>query len=222
MAASSWFTSVDIYCERTGPEFWSEPVNAVTNLAFLIAAGAAFVHWRAHGARDVPALLLIGVCTLIGIGSFLFHTYATRWAALADTLPIAVFIYGYLLLALVRFLRLPLWFSAITLVAFVALSHSLPVLLPGVLRGGLASYLPALLAMLVIGGLARREPSGRALLLAAGVFAVSLTFRTLDVPLCGALPLGTHFLWHILNGTLLYILLRAAIRAAPASRGPAA
>lgn len=27
-----------IYCERTGSEFWAEPLNALTNGAFLLAA----------------------------------------------------------------------------------------------------------------------------------------------------------------------------------------
>ncbi len=39
--------------------------------------------------------------------------------------------------------------------------------------------------------------------LGAGVLVVSLTFRTLDDPLCDAIPMGTHFLWHILNGLML-------------------
>jgi hypothetical protein len=30
-------TNVDLYCERTGADFWSEPVNALTNLAFVAA-----------------------------------------------------------------------------------------------------------------------------------------------------------------------------------------
>ncbi|TGT81791.1 hypothetical protein EN804_32725 [Mesorhizobium sp. M8A.F.Ca.ET.161.01.1.1] len=30
-------TPVDLYCERTGRELWSEPVNALTNLAFIAA-----------------------------------------------------------------------------------------------------------------------------------------------------------------------------------------
>ena len=34
---------IDIYCERVGPEFWSEPVNAVTNGAFIIAGIVALV-----------------------------------------------------------------------------------------------------------------------------------------------------------------------------------
>lgn len=32
--------------------------------------------------------LLIALAGSIGIGSFLFHTIATRWAELADTVPI--------------------------------------------------------------------------------------------------------------------------------------
>ena len=34
---------IDIYCERTGPGLLAEPVNAITNLAFLLAAAAC---WR--------------------------------------------------------------------------------------------------------------------------------------------------------------------------------
>ena len=41
--SSHWFTAVDHYCERIGAGLWSEPLNAVSNGAFLIAAAAAFV-----------------------------------------------------------------------------------------------------------------------------------------------------------------------------------
>ncbi|CAN0216748.1 unnamed protein product, partial [Chrysoparadoxa australica] len=33
-----WTRAVDGYCERMGPEFWSEPMNAVRNAAFGLAA----------------------------------------------------------------------------------------------------------------------------------------------------------------------------------------
>jgi len=33
-----WTDHIDGYCERLDPSFWSEPVNAVTNAAFVIAA----------------------------------------------------------------------------------------------------------------------------------------------------------------------------------------
>ncbi len=53
----------------------------------------------------------------------------------------------------------------------------------------------------------------RALLLAGGLFTLSLTLRTLDQPLCSAWPYGLHFLWHLLNATVLGLLALAALRA---------
>jgi hypothetical protein len=209
--AQSWFATVDIYCERTGPEFWSEPVNALTNAAFLIAAGVAFVQWRRVGGNDRLVLALIVVAALIGLGSFAFHTFAMRLAALADTIPIAIFIYLYLFLALRRFLKLSLWTAIAVLIGFGALSYGLPLSMPGRLPGGLAGYLPALCALLTIGWLVRREPAGKRMLVTGCVFAISLTLRTVDAPLCEAFPLGTHFLWHVLNALVLYLLLRAAL-----------
>ena len=38
---------------------------------------------------------------------------------------------------------------------------------------------------------------------AGALLILSLTFRSLDAPLCARWPIGTHFVWHILNGILL-------------------
>jgi len=35
------------------------------------------------------------------------------------------------------------------------------------------------------------------------ILCVSLTARSLDEPLCDVLPLGTHWLWHVLNAAML-------------------
>ena len=35
------------------------------------------------------------------------------------------------------------------------------------------------------------------------ILVVSLFFRTVDEPLCRDFPLGTHFMWHMLNGLML-------------------
>ena len=70
------FEAVDIYCERLGPEFWAEPANALTNAFFLVVA---WLTWRRAKALDTvsPAVwaLVVLLCA-IGIGSFLFHTFA--------------------------------------------------------------------------------------------------------------------------------------------------
>ena len=43
----------------------------------------------------------------------------------------------------------------------------------------------------------------RGLALGAGVLLLSLTFRSLDMPVCEILHIGTHFAWHILNAIML-------------------
>jgi hypothetical protein len=45
---------------------------------------------------------------------------------------------------------------------------------------------------------------------------VSLVARSSDMPICNVFPLGTHFIWHLLNATLLYLLVRLAIEKIPA------
>ena len=80
----------------------------------------------------------------------------------------------------------------------------------GTLNGSHA-YLPALGATLLVGLMARRQVAGPWMIAAAATLALSLTFRSIDLAVCGAFPLGAHFLWHSLNGVVLYLLLRAAL-----------
>jgi hypothetical protein len=208
-----WSTPIDLYCERLDPSFWAEPVNALSNVAFLLAAGAAFRQWQRRGHGDRVLLALIALVALVGIGSFTFHTLATRGALLLDVGPIGLFIYSYFLFALRRLLILP-WVPAIVLfAAFVALSAGLAVYVPREFLNGSAGYLPALAALLAVGWFARERSAGRALLVAAAVFVASLFFRIVDLEVCGALPVGTHFLWHILNAVVLYAVLSGALTA---------
>ena len=59
----------------------------------------------------------------------------------------------------------------------------------------------------------RNLAAAKGLAAAAGVFLVSLCFRTIDREICAAFPLGAHFLWHLLNALVLWLLLRTAILA---------
>jgi hypothetical protein len=208
-----WSTPLDLYCERTDPSFWSEPVNAVSNIAFLIAAALAFRLWHRGDRDDRPALALIIVVAVVGIGSFVFHTVATRGAILADVIPIAVFIYGYLLLALRRFLHLRAATAAAIVLAYAASAQTLSALTPPRLLNGSVGYLPALAALVAVAFAARETGTRRSLGLAALVFAISLALRTVDNAICPQFPLGTHFVWHVFNAIVLYVLLHTAIAA---------
>src|ERR1700730_1967932 len=186
-----WSTPIDLYCERTDASLWAEPANALTNAAFLIAAAAAFVLWRRRSeneyGRDWPALALILVVAAVGLGSFTFHTVATRGAVLADVIPIAIFIYGYLLLALRRFLHLSLAAAIAIVVAYAVAAQTLSWLAPPRALSGSVGYLPALLALIVVARIAR-EPERRGLNIAVMVFTVSLALRTIDLEACDAFP----------------------------------
>ncbi len=206
-----WSTPIDQYCERLDPSFWAEPVNALTNVAFIAAAVMALVDWRRGGSNDRAVLALIIVVFAIGFGSFAFHTLATRGARLLDVIPIGVFIYGYFLLALRRMLGVPWVYSIVLLIAFMALSNGLAIVVPREVLNGSTGYFPALGALLVFGWLVRDSAAGRAMLIAAAIFIVSLALRIVDLDICDAIPLGTHFLWHVLNAVLLYLLLRGAL-----------
>lgn len=204
------------YCERVSADFWAEPLNALTNGAFIVAALAGLALLLRSGRRDWPAALLVGLVFIIGIGSFLFHTMPQRWTLLADVIPIQLFAFSYFGLALWRFLGLSPAISVLGTLAFLAasfgLSDGLAPLLPAAARGsaGYASFVLALFG--VATALWRSDQSTARLIGLAGlVFAVSLTLRSLDGALCQALPIGTHFLWHLLNATVLYLLLRAAV-----------
>ena len=220
----AWSDKIYSYCERgSDPAFWAEPVNAVSNGAFLIAAVGALVLWagRAHGERRIVDLVLIVLVFVIGIGSFLFHTYATRWAVVADVLPITVFMLAYVGYTLRRFMGVG-WVATLAGVGlfYLLLWQVGEMRCDGVrCLNGSAGYLPGLVMLVVfgIGLLVMRQPAGSSLLAAGVIFAASLMFRTFDKAWCGGLvsydggPLGTHFLWHCLNALLLFVLLRAAV-----------
>jgi hypothetical protein len=218
----SWSDPINLYCERTDASLWAEPINALTNVAFLVAAALALALWRRHAVGDRATLALIAITALIGFGSFAFHTLATRGAVLLDVIPIALFVYGYLYLALRRFLHVPLAAARGIVVVFVLLSRALSWVLPADWLNGSHEYFPPLAALVVVGFLARRDRAGRAVLLAAGLFLISLTFRTLDKAVCAGIPIGTHFIWHMLNAAVLYILLRTAVLGVKGANTPRA
>lgn len=98
-----WTRAVDGYCERMGPEFWSEPMNAVTNAAFVLAA---VILWqRTFGLGRVMCVIL----SVIGLGSFLFHTFAQPWAGVADVVPILLFVLVYIFAANRDFWGMSVW-----------------------------------------------------------------------------------------------------------------
>jgi hypothetical protein len=214
---------MDVYCERVGSGLLAEPLNAITNVSFLLAAWAAWALARQVGALSPGVWVLLALDGSVGVGSILWHTFATSWALILDSVPILLFIVWYIWLYTRNVLdvnpSIAIASVAVFMVAtFIALRYS------HVLHGA-PVYMPGLLVVLVLGVAQAREQRVEriTLLVAAGVYTAALFFRTIDQEICPVFPIGTHFLWHSLIGLVTYLAMRCLIlslsSSAPASGG---
>ena len=202
---------VDLYCERLGPGLWAEPVNTTTNLAFFVAAWAIWRMADQLRAFSVGVWLLIGLIGAIGMGSGLFHAFATNWARVLDVVPILLFQLVYVWLYCRRIVQMRFESTAGLLAAYVVAVY-FGRQFPHLLNGSL-SYAPAMVVLLALGlyNCGTRRVERFLVLNATGVFYVSITFRTIDISICSHFAIGSHFLWHIFNAVLLYLLMRALL-----------
>ncbi|MCP9928293.1 ceramidase domain-containing protein [Cyanobium sp. CH-040] len=206
--------TLDLYCERLGPGLLAEPVNAATNAAFLVAAWWIQARARRLGVADDPGIgALTALVVAIGVGSTLFHTFATTWALLADVLPILLFQLVFLWLYLRRRTAAGAA-TALLLVTLFLLATLASRTAPELLNGSLA-YAPTLVVVLLLGWRERRRCGRPGLLTAGVVFSLSLLMRSVDQLLCPWLPVGTHLLWHLLNAVVLALATAALMPASP-------
>jgi hypothetical protein len=204
-------TYVDLYCERVAPGLFGEPLNAASNIAFFVAAWLLARDARRLGAWRAGIAVLVALMAIVGIGSTVFHMLATTWAQWLDLLPIFAFQLAFLWIYARRELHWRALASAVLVGAFLVVAlwarrFQEPF-------NGSITYAPALAAVFALGLHHRGTHPGQRpwLLVAAGVFTLSLFLRTIDAAACERFPLGTHFLWHLLNGAVLYLAVRSLL-----------
>ncbi len=195
-----WTAPIDLYCERVGAAYWAEPVNALTNVAFVAVA-----FWLWPRSRGIEAVLCI-LLGAIGVGSWLFHTHAQSWAALADTVPIGIFILVYVFTANRRYLG---WSRPVAGLGTLAFAAYLPLgarvfgLLPGFDISAMYWPVPLAIVGYAVALRGRRPQVAGGLAIGAALLTLSLIFRSIDLRVCSTVPLGTHFVWHLLNAVML-------------------
>ncbi len=203
---------IDKYCERTVSGLWGEPLNVLSNIAFLVVFVLLFRFYRVNFTGQMlrywDITLLIILLFLITLGSTVWHVFAVRWALYSDAFPILLFINVYLLSCFVRVLRLRfLWIVALFLLYqlfnyVIQLNFSIDTL------NGSIFYLPVYFVLFgVLFQVCRRQDSlSSYYFIALGLFTVALVLRTFDLSQCDRFPIGTHFLWHIIIAAMLYFL----------------
>ena len=207
---------VDLYCERLGPGLFAEPLNALSNLAFLGASAWLLLR---PGAAASPwyGRVLAGLLFLIGLASLSFHLFATFGTEMLDVLSIALFIYFFVACFFRRHLGWPWWLAVLAMPAFAGFSRLVAMPFAKGALNGSVSYLPPIAALLLmaLALLARKRPGGGKLAAAAAIFLVSLALRTMDQAWGLKLPIGTHGMWHCLNAVTLVLVTMSLDRPAP-------
>ena len=194
--------SIDIYCERLDIGIWAEPINAVTNVAFILASIFMWLRCKNLVEGRILSFLLFS----IGCGSFLFHTFAQTWAAILDVTAILIFILAYIFVANRRFLAWSKMVSLIGVILFFPYQLLLASMLSNIqFFGSSVQYISVAILIFIYSGLLRKtEPNlSSGLLIGATILCLSIVFRIIDEPLCSMLSVGTHFVWHILNAIML-------------------
>lgn len=208
--------SVDIYCERLDPSFWAEPLNALSNFAFILAAVFTYGLWREYSpkARDIKTLIILAA--IVGIGSFVFHTVATVGSSYADIIPIIIFIHLSVAVIFKRVLGLKWRYAVPATILFLILNIVTMKLFGREVLNGSITYVPTLVLLLSVGAysFARKYLAGKEFVMAGVAFFVSITCRSIDQQICDMLPIGVHYMWHILNSVTIYYVIKGLIKTA--------
>lgn len=197
---------IDHYCERTATGLLAEPWNLISNLAFLLVAWLVF---RSRPQGLAQANLFAALLVMIALGSATFHSLANKFGEIADSLAILVFVSVYLAVCLHRFYSRNYRNIILALVVFVLTNLLIIAQAPLNWLNGSLFYLPSWFALLLLALFAPLPSLRRQLLLGLTIFSVSLTLRGIDMAICDRVPIGSHYLWHIINAGLLYGLLRS-------------
>jgi len=221
--AAAMVEPVAQYCGRFDASWSGEILNSASNISFVIAAALGLVMWCAGARRELAVLGLILATLGIGVGSFVFHSHPTAGTRIVDLVSIHVFAFGVIGFAARRWLGLSWPVTLATAASFAAVARGWEHLVGSALHGA-ATHALSLAVLAAIGAWLVRDPRshgiGRRLLSAAGWYAAALAVRAMDVPMCKTLPIGVHWIWHLLLGATVGHLLAAACETSAARYAP--
>lgn len=225
MTAIASLTAAVRYCERGASlAFWAEPVNAVTNAGFLVAAALGW-HLLSRtplsSADRAPMAVLVAIAATIGVGSAAFHTVPSTLTKLADVVPIAAFVALALYLALTRTVAVPVSKAFVSLIVLGGAAGGITAGAQaagcgdGSCLNGAPAYVPVLLALAATSLAAHRRgsPSFKLFAAATATFALSLAARTLDHAACplasvAMVSVTAHAFWHLGTAVTAYLVIR--------------
>ena len=193
------------YCERTNLDFFSEPLNFFTNFAFIYCSIILFLDKRVLDKRYTYIMFCIGV------GSLLFHSVPNYITGLLDVFFIMLFIFYYLK-NLYFALKINIYFSYLLSIIFIFFCYFFGQYFSGTYLSSSAYYFPILMHLYFLYFYFLFQKKNyyyhKRFINIPIIFSISLFLRTIDYHSCSLLLTGTHFIWHILNAIVLYLLIK--------------
>ena len=193
------------YCERNTTFFLAEPLNLFTNLSFLVVA--VFLFFDKSIKNKNYSIMIF----LIGVGSISFHSFPNTITGLADIGFIILFIYYYLY-SLYKLLGVRNYLVHVLSIFFIIVCYFFGAYFNNTFLGSSSFYTPILIHLyfLCFYFLIHKYKNYQynLILKATLIFNLSILLRSLDFYLCNILYFGTHFIWHILNSLVLFLLVK--------------
>lgn len=151
--------------------------------------------------------MLAALLFATGIGSFLWHGFRTQTTLVLDFVPGILFLLVFIFSWARRVWGV--YGGGVALAGFFGLTYALT-FLNGVVerRGPPISVVAATVAFGIVMFLFSVKKFGRVAwlsILTVIVAVVAFIFRTADLSICGLIPFGTHFLWHIFLSGAAYL-----------------
>ena len=195
------------YCERILDGPYGEPINSFTNIFFLIISILLV-----KDSLKQKEILFPLVVLFIGLSSFAFHTFPTKLNGALDVFFIVLFMIVYSYKIYKNKLGFNIFFSSIATIFFIIFSYYLGFYLSNFFIGVSSYYIVIVLHLFLLSYLFKKKLKSYKSLIylyfATIIFIISLFFRFLDQIICPYFDKGTHFLWHILNSIVLYLLIK--------------
>jgi len=203
--------SVTYYCERTDIRFYSEPLNALSNISFFISAILVYrllkkKNANAYYYRFLPYLLLF-----IGTGSLLWHSFRNPFTLVLDAIPIWIF---FLLIVFILIYKLAGSKNTATIIltSYFFLQVLTSYAFPDFFNGSIRHVVNGVAFVGIIAWVYKKYAHVSGNLIAAFLlYILAIVFRSIDNAVCAYLTVGTHFLWHILNAIAAYLAIKVLL-----------
>lgn len=194
------FSFGPIYCETLSATPGSipvEPMNTISNGVIVLFGLAALYLVVKRAPKAIDLYLLAALLVATGIGSGIWHGLRDGDALFWEVRSGLFFVF-----ALVFCWALRLWTILGAIPAVIAFNYgweySQNLDIFGI-SGRWVAVTPLIVAtgiLMVAQTYYRSKQAALTGAVAIGLAVVAVTFRTMDLAVCDAVPFGTHFLWH--------------------------